>query len=202
MTLSKEMQTKPASKKLLRLVSARCDINAALEAYSHFVSHAGSPVAEHFFFAMVVAYGRPFTDNYKLGSIKCDYPSYPDYAEDEMNQRHKRLIDIRNKFLAHSSVEGTRIIVIPPNVSNPVTGQSSQEFDHNIGKRLFLDPEYSEWLVSVILAFQSRLDVDVRDQLIVEYGGDSPSEIFELETGWTDFKWNQKKDNNKGCCGG
>lgn len=183
------METKPASKKLLRLISARCDMHTTLEAYSHFVSFAGTPAAEHFFFAMVVAYGRPFTDSYKLGPIKCEYPSYPDYPDAELNLRHQRLIDIRNKFLAHSSVEGTRIMVVPPGVVNPVTEQSFQQFDHNIGKRTFLEPAYSEWLVEVIFAFKARLDADVREQLLTEFGASSPSEPFELETGWTDFKW-------------
>ena len=187
------MNTKPASKKLLRLVSARCDMHTALEAYSHFVSFAATPVAEHFFFAMVVAYGRPFTDSYKLGPIKCEYPSYPDYADPDLNLRHQRLIDIRNKFLAHSSVEGTRIMVVPPGVVNPVTGQTSRQFDHNIGKRTFLEPAYSEWLVEVILAFKAKLDVDVREQLLAEFGASNSSASFELETGWSDFKWTDKE---------
>jgi hypothetical protein len=164
-------------------------MHTALEAYSHFVAFAGTPAAQHFFFAMVVAYGRPFTDSYKVGTIKCEYPLYPDYLDTELNVRHQRLIDIRNKFLAHSSAEGTRIMIFPPGVVNPVTEQSSEQFDHNIGKRMFLDPAYSEWLVKVIFAFKERLDADVREQLLTEFGASNPTESFELETGWTDFAW-------------
>jgi hypothetical protein len=88
---------------------------------------------------MVVAYCRPF-ESYRVGRILCDFPNYPDFDDSEMNLRHQRMLDIRNKFLAHSSAEGTRVMVVPPGVVNPITGFSRQSFDHNIGKRTFLDP--------------------------------------------------------------
>jgi len=36
---------------------------------------------------MVLAYYRPFTENYGIGSLRCEYPSYPDFADAEMNER-------------------------------------------------------------------------------------------------------------------
>jgi hypothetical protein len=178
-----------ASKKLLRLVSARYDMAHAMEAYGHYKATLGTPAAEHFFFAMVVAYGRPFFESHGLGQIRCEYPNYPDFAEPNMNLRHHRLLDVRNKFLAHSNAEGTRVIIIPPKIVNPLTGIAQSYFDHNVGKRTFLDPRYVDWLKDVVYAFKGLLDVDVRKQLEAEFGTAVFTQPFEIETGWEDFKW-------------
>jgi len=161
----------------------------ALEAYSMFTNAQATPAAEHFFCSMVTAYGRPFTENYGVGSIKCEYPSYPDFSEPEMNQRHQRLMDLRNKFLAHSSAEGTRVMIVPPNVENPVTGRKESGFDHNVGKRVFIDQRFADWLVEVVHAFKERLDKDVAAKLASEFGATGQVEPFEIETNWNDFSW-------------
>jgi hypothetical protein len=183
------MKMLPASKKLLRLVSARYDMGHAMEAYGHYKAAIGTSASEHFFFAMVVAYGRPFFESHGVGPIRCEYPNYPDFAEPDMNLRHQRLLDIRNKFLAHSSAEGTRIMIVPPTVPNPLTGVAQSQFDHNIGKRTFLEPRYADWLIDVVYAFKGRLDIDVRNQLEAEFGTEGLTETFEIETGWGGFKW-------------
>ena len=162
-----------------------------MEAYGHYTASVGTPAAEHFFFAMVVAYGRPFFESHGVGPIKCEYPKYPDFTDSDMNLRHQRLIDMRNKFLAHSSAEGTRVMVIPPGLPNPLTGIAQSQFDHNIGKRTFLDPRYALWLIDVIYAFKGRLDADVRKQLETEFGKEAFTEPFEIETGWEEFKWTE-----------
>lgn len=183
------MKYHPASKRLLRLISARCDMASAIEAYGHFMTCPSAPAGEFFFFSMLIAYGRPFTESYKLGRIQTEYPNYPDFSDSELNLRHQRMIDLRNKFLAHSSAEGLRVMVVPPGILNPVTSETSKGFDHNVGKRVFLDPRYAEWLIDVAVAFKGRLDQDVQNQLGVEFASLSSSEIFELETAWNDFKW-------------
>jgi len=189
------MQRFSASKKLLRLISARYDMANALDAYSHFTgSLTGTPIAEYFFCAMVVVYGRPFTENHGLGNIKCEYPNYPDFPDQEMNDRHLRLMDIRNKFLAHSSAEGTKIIVIPPRTSNPLTGIVSNQFDHNVGKRTFLDPRFADWLVKVVYEFKGRLDTDTKKQMETEFSGQTFTGPFEIDTTWNDFKWTDAKN--------
>lgn len=178
-----------ASKTLLRLISARCDMAHAIEAHLLFQKHAAGPLSEHFFCSMVVAYGRPFTENNGLGNIKVEYPQYPDFNDTEMDVRHHRLIDLRNKFLAHSSAEGTRVQIIPPNVENPVTGIAQSDFDHNVGKRMFIKPEYVDWLAQVVHAFKARLDEDVLKQIKVDFKNISNSEPFEIETSWDKFTW-------------
>lgn len=161
----------------------------ALDAYGHYTASLGTPAAEHFFFAMVVAYGRPFFESHGVGLIKCEYPKYPDFTDHDMNLRHQRLIDLRNKFLAHSSAEGTRVMVIPSGLPDPLTGIAQNQFDHNVGKRTFLDPPYAHWLIDVIYAFKGRLDVDVKKQLKKEF--EKKTEPFEIETGWEGFKWTE-----------
>jgi hypothetical protein len=189
------MNTFPATKRLLRLISARNDMSVALDAFGHFMTFAGSPPAEHFFFAMVIAYGRPFTENCGIGPIRCEYPTYPDFADEELNLRHRRMIDIRNKFLAHSSAEGTRVMVVPPSVVNPITEEKATRFNHNVGKRTFLDPRYAEWLITVAYAFKGRLVEDVRKQLQTEFASPVPPEVFELQTGWDKFSWTKPDEN-------
>jgi hypothetical protein len=177
-------------KKLIRLISARADIAASLEAYTFLRACAKSDLREHLFCSMIVCYGRPFTENYGAGSILLNYPGFPDFPDSQLNIRHKRMIDLRNKFLAHSSVEGTRVWVVPPGVVNPVTGCVKADFDHNVGKRAFEDPQYVEWLGDVISAMKDRLDRDVRlllKQLYTSKTG--PGAVFELKTGFEKFCW-------------
>src|SRR5947207_671888 len=99
-------------KKLIRLISAFSDMSASVRAANLLLAGVPDEVYEHLFLAMVVAYGRPFTENYGVGRIQCDYPHYPEPIDAEMPERHNRLLDLRNKFLAHSSAEGTRIEII------------------------------------------------------------------------------------------
>jgi len=162
----------------------------ALDAYEHFkISSEGSSAAEYFFCSMVIGYGRPFTENHGIGNIKCEYPQYPDFPEKEMNDRHGRMIDLRNKFLAHSCAEGTKVIIIPPGALNPSTKSISDRFDHCVGKRTFLNPLFAEWLSKVVYEFKGRLDVDTRKHLEMEFGEKGFTEAFEVETPWEDFKW-------------
>ncbi len=187
--LSMHPNTIPGSTKLLRLVSARTDVALAIEAYDYYKTMSDSPFAEYFVFIMALSYGRPFFENHKVGGIQCDFPNYPDFPDDEMNTRHKRLIDLRNKFVAHSSADGTQIMIVPPGVKNPVTGGTLARFNHNIGKRFFLEPQYIDWLIQVVIAFMARLDIAVSDQIAQEFSQTTLTEPFELKTGWDTFSW-------------
>lgn len=178
-----------ASKKLLRLISARYDMCDGLEAYAAFTELVGTAAGEYAFFAMTVAYGRPFTNNHGLGPIKCEFPTYPDFEDPDMNLRHQRLLDLRNKFMAHSSLEGTRVIVVPPGIPDPGTLVVRDHFEYYLGKRTFFEPAFAAWLVEVIRAFKARLDSAVRAQLEIEFGKETFSTPVELGTGWEGFKW-------------
>jgi len=150
-----------------------------------------NPSTRYFFAMMVVSYGRPFFENYRVGRIQCDYPNFPDFTDEEMNMRHRRMIDLRNKFMAHSSAEGTRIMVVPPGVINPITGTSIDQYDLNIGKRTFHRPNYASWLIEVAYEFKGRLETDIRSLMGTELAGVSTNQPFELKTGYEDFSWTE-----------
>lgn len=177
-------------KKLVRLISALSDMNDSIDAADLLIGGAPDGLYPHFFLSMVVAYGRPFFENYGVGRIQCDYPSYPDFGDSEMPVRHTRLIDLRNKFVAHSSAEGTRVQIIPPGVSNPLEVPLKSTFDFNIGKRTFSDIRYVEWLRIAPMAFKTRLHQDIRNLLAESFEDDAGlSAVFELPTGHENFKW-------------
>jgi len=44
---------------------------------------------------MVLAYCRPFTMNEGIGSLRGEYPAFPDFSDADMNLRHKRMMDLR-----------------------------------------------------------------------------------------------------------
>lgn len=179
----------PKDTKLLRLVSARNDMGASLDAYGilQAVRDPSHPMFYHAAVSMAVCYGRPFLESYGVGQLRVDYPAFPDFADPEMNLRHQRLIDLRNRFLAHSSCEGTKVLVLPPACKHPITGDIVDRHDHLVGKRTFGDIRFYDWLKDVIWALKGRLDVDVRRRL-VEVAG-LISVPTEMETGYEAFEW-------------
>ncbi|HAK07603.1 MAG TPA: hypothetical protein DCO65_10135 [Spartobacteria bacterium] len=137
---------KKEEKKLIRLISAISDIDESLNAADAIIAGAPSPLYGHLFLSMAVSYCRPFTQSDGIGSILVEYPNFPDFGGDDMRARHQRMLDLRNKFLAHSSAEGTRVQIIPPGIPNPLGNPPKATFDFNIGKRRFPKVEFIEWL--------------------------------------------------------
>jgi hypothetical protein len=146
-------------KKLVRLISALSDISESVRAADFLGEDTPEPLWQHLFVSMVVAYGRPFTENYGVGRIECDYPNYPDFGDSDMPRRHSQLLDLRNKFLAHSSAEGTRVIVFSPGVLNPLAKKPRAGFDFNIGKRVFPDANFVKWLRAALLPTRMRPEI-------------------------------------------
>jgi len=182
----------PASsqKRLLRLVSARTDMQYASDAFRRFMATRQDEAKYHPFVSMVLAYCRPFTENLGIGSLRCEYPSYPDFPDADMNLRHQRMLDLRNKFLGHSSLEGTKVWLMAPGAINPATSEVMTEYGHAVAKRHFLDSRYAPWLHEVVDALTHRLDADVR--LVAKEIGSrylSDGEIRELDTGTRPFEW-------------
>jgi hypothetical protein len=185
------MATPPKQqKKLVRLISALSDMWDSVQAANLLVGGVPDELYGHLFLSMVVAYGRPFTENQGVGRIQCDYPRYPDFGDSEMSVRHSRLLDLRNKFLAHSSVEGTRVQIIPPGVPNPLEKPTKANFTFTMGKRTFAEVRYVEWLRVAPETFGRRLYSDI-EQLVQQAFGAQPglTAPFELPTGYENFRW-------------
>jgi hypothetical protein len=129
-------------KKLLRLINAWSDMETSIHAAKILMAGVPEEHFQHYFLSMVVAYARPFTKSHGVGRIQCDYPTYPDFGDSDMPVRHRRLIDLRKKFLAHSSCEGTRVQVIPISIPNPPV----RAFHFNVGRRTFHNIGFVEWI--------------------------------------------------------
>jgi hypothetical protein len=182
-------------KRFLRLVSAHADMGYAIEAF-RVLEQAYSTRADYsLFLSMVVCYCRPFTESRGIGSLLCEYPNYPDWPDPEMNRRHKRMMDIRNNFLGHSSIEGSKVFLLSPGSKHPATGDTMTMFYYAVGKRQFLRPEYTAWLYRVIEALFGRLHDDI--QAVAKEIGTAylkNMEIYEFDTGWDAFAWTPPKD--------
>jgi hypothetical protein len=177
-------------KKLIRLISAFSDMAQSLEAANSLVRGVQDKLYGHLFLSMVVAYARPFTENRGVGRIQFDYPRYPDFGDSDMPARHSRLLDLRNKFLAHSSAEGTRVIIIPPGAPNPLGRPTQPNFTFIMGKRTFADTQYVEWLRAAPEAFSQRLYSDIHQLLEQSFAAQAGlTSPFELPTGHENFQW-------------
>jgi hypothetical protein len=110
---------------------------------------------------MVTAYGRPFTANQGLGSLLVEYPAYPDFPDAEMNDRHKRLIDLRNKFHAHSSLEGTKTWLLTPGSVNPRSNEAVTDYGVVTAKLHVNDKRFATWLHDAVNALLARLETDI-----------------------------------------
>lgn len=175
--------------RLLRLISAQRDMMYAIDAYQRYKGATDDRERYNFALAMVVSYGRPFTENEGLGNLIVDNRAFPDYEDAKMNLRHHRLLEMRHRFLAHSSKVGLRVQIIPPGVPNPNTGETNGTWSYNIGKREFLQEDYVDWLQVVIADLHRRLLIDIA-QLLPVYGPRFCPNQAAVEIGSSDgFRW-------------
>src|SRR5882672_9207038 len=183
----------PASsqKRLLRLISGRTDMIYSSDAFHRFMAADGDEGRYHLFLSMVLDYCRPFTENHGIGSLRCEYPTFPDFPDAEMNERHKRMWDLRNRFLGHSSIEGTRVWLLAPGVAHPATGAPVSDYGYAAEKLHFLEPDFATWLHDVVRALLSRLDTDI-SVVCREIGSNylKNGELYVIDSGQP-FKWTQ-----------
>jgi hypothetical protein len=186
---------KPSQKRFLRLVNAHADMGYAIEAFRLLQSAYSTPVDYSLFLSMVVCYCRPFTENRGLGSLFCEYPDYPDWTDPEMNLRHRRMMDIRNNFLGHSSIEGSKVFLLSPGSKHPATGDTMTTFYYAVAMRQFLHPEFAPWLYQIVDALFRRLHNDILAVAKeIEERHLKEKEIYEFDTGADAFSFTPKKD--------
>ncbi len=179
-----------SQKRLLRLISARADVRYSQTAYRMFEASSDPDIRYCAFLTMVVSYGRPFTSNNGIGSLLCEFPDYPQFSLSDSAVRHQRMMDLRNKFLSHSSLEGTRVVVLAPNATDPGTGSTVSDYSWNVAKNEFLHPEFAPWLHAIVDALERLLDSSI-ETVMQEIGPaylDS-GEARYLETLADSFTW-------------
>jgi len=139
---------------------------------------------------MVISYMRPFTENQGIGRLQCEFPDYPDFDLPEAGSRHQRMVDLRNKFLGHSSLEGTKVVVLAPGATDPGTGEIVSKYSCNVAKNEFLRIEFVDWLHELVDSLECKLN-DAIEHALHEIGPAylNPSEARFLETLADDFKW-------------
>ena len=179
-----------SQKRLLRLLSARADVRYSQTAYRMFEASADPDIRYCAFLTMVVSYARPFTSNNGIGSLLCEFPDYPQINLSDSEIRHQRMMDLRNKFLSHSSLEGTRVVVLAPNATDPGTGFVVSDYSCNVAKNEFLHPDFAPWLHAIVEALEELLDSTI-ETVMREIGTaylDS-GEVRYLETLADSFTW-------------
>ena len=184
--------------RLVRLASARGDMLLADSAYHYLRIVADDDLRYHVFTSMVIAYCRPFGPNTGIRNLAKEYAKYPDWPDKAMNLRHTRMMDLRKKFLAHSSTEGTKVRIIPKGAINPRTGLPEPDNWYDVAKRMFSYSHYgqfADWLHEVIVALKDRVNKDML-ALLPQYLAEHPDkkEVFEVDTGADQFQWTIPKD--------
>jgi hypothetical protein len=181
---------KASRTRLLRLISARADLSYATEAFNLLQDANSDLLRYHLFVSLILAYCRPFTESEGIGSLRCEYPDYPDFSDVEMNARHQRMIDIRNKFLGHSSIHGTQAFLLAPGAQDPATGETVTSHSYAVAKRNFLQREFIQWLAPIIDALAHRITADLK-AACAEVGAAylASGEVFELDKSHADFVW-------------
>lgn len=190
--MAQEIQRRRRTR-LLRLISARADVHYSKRAYERIKTARSEDDRYDFFLSFVVSYCRPFTENSGLGNLAVEFPSYPqELGLADGAIRHQRMMDLRNKFLSHSSLEGTKVVLLAPGATDPGNGTIVSDYSWNIAKREFLDEQFAGWLVEVVDALGSRLD-ELLDDFVTELGQQhlDPGEVRMIDTPADAFQWTQ-----------
>lgn len=175
-----------ADKRIIRLATAWTDMSSAASAFSHYESCLDDDLNYHLLLSLVTCYGRPFLRRDGIGTLGDEYRLFPDFVDDELNDRHYYFMALRNQFFAHTTLHGVRLKLIPPNVPNPDKPLVRDSWDFNLGLRTFNHGEYKvhvKWAYPVIPALMTRLQQDIRHALqSVAQKYPNESGPFELAT--------------------
>ena len=179
-----------SQKRLIRLISARTDMKFASDAFQRFATANDTDTKYDFLVSMTLAYCRPFTKNNGIGSLHCEYPSFPDFPDADMNLRHQRMIDLRNKLFGHSSIEGTKVWLLAPGAISPATGETAVGYGYASAKLDFTMPAFVSELHDLIEVLAKRLDADIK-MVAKEIGSNylKSGETCLLDTGSKLFAW-------------
>ncbi|MGI2036945.1 hypothetical protein ACRN9Z_02550 [Shewanella frigidimarina] len=98
----------------IRLVYASTDIRSARETFELIIDSAYTseqPITQSLLAGAIVSYAKPFIGNSEYGSLQGKIVRI---TEIELQKMHKRLVQSRNKIIAHNDKEHVKIVIIPP----------------------------------------------------------------------------------------
>jgi hypothetical protein len=167
-------------KELYKIVVARSDITAALNACSLFLSRV-KDFADDLYIplvnAIIVCYSRPFSRNKPLGSLPKKWHGFDNSRFQEI---HEGLLELRNKTVAHSDLEIRKVSVLPKGAPVRETGLRTESLGVIISNRL-LPIEIFPEIRNLCLDLGHRLNLEVKEELELLFGDkDLPPEEFEL----------------------
>lgn len=184
-------------KKLIRLATAWADLFSAKKAYLLYDQCSHKEMTYHLLLSLVTCYGRPFLRQDGIGPVTDtdEYRRFPDFNNDEMNDRHYYFMALRNMFYAHTTLNGVRLKLIPPNVQNPDRTSCRDVWDFNLAVRTFHSQEYKVHVRSaypIIPELMTRLETDIEPLVqSVAKRYTNTTTPFEIDTGAKEFDLNQ-----------
>lgn len=185
-------------KKLLRLMSASCDLTLAALSYRRFLQAADSDEKYFAVQSMAVCYARPFTENNGLGSLYNEYPDLSGLDLVDAQKRHGVLMDMRHGFHSHSSKFGVKLFLLAPGSINPADGVPVSDYTWQPQKRTFENADYIAGLYPLIEALLADVNQSIAE-IIKKIGPIclESGEVRELETGADDFQWSPPEHHSR-----
>lgn len=104
-------------KDLYRLLVARSDLTAAINAARYVIEHVKSeshPLWIPLQDAALVSYARPFTANKPFGTLPARYSKFD---SPKLQELHEEILTLRHKTIAHSDADIRQIVVVPAGVA-------------------------------------------------------------------------------------
>lgn len=110
---------------LYKLLIARSDIKASFDACNLLLEKVKG-IKDDLYYplstAVIICYARPFTANKPYGALP---NKWSEFTIPRYKQIHKKLINARNKLMAHSDMEVRKVKILPPKI--PLSLKNSDE---------------------------------------------------------------------------
>lgn len=174
------MPTKYEKRNLYKLILARSDITSALftcrycqENVKDIRNKIWLPLQE----AIIVTYSRPFTDNKPLGSLKKSWGIFPN---GKLQSVHKKILEARDKQIAHSDLEQNKVSIVPKGVPAPPDNHISSSVMILISSFKFPLAFFED--VEILCSYiGKRLNIEIDSELERLYGKSTSTEKFDLD---------------------
>lgn len=129
-------------RQLHQLIVARSDVTSAWRMVELLLKREsgdgydliGNELYPAFFYATVISYARPFTDNQEIGALPKRWSKFP---RQDLRDTHKLLLETRNTVVAHSDPIGYRIDIVPSGYQAFPTMEPSNSISLHIAKDYF-----------------------------------------------------------------